>query len=477
MLDDARSTLQETLNSHPWLPELAGLLPMSALLEFVDTAKKLHIFQLVGEVPLWSWPITPAGSRVLLSTNDGADSCHLDAFGNSISWMATDGRYGDHYNVPNSETLRIWLSTEKPHVLHNCHENMKITEQRVHDLEVIRVTKASLSGLDLSSFSSLVRYLPGELSSVKTLRFLMVSLVGWIVLFVCIILAVLLKCFTGVVFLILVPITGLFVFLLHGNRPRTPIRQGFGMSDRIIVVYDHPNSTNWKIFCGKGGVINSILNLPLKARRERLAPTLERPVRIALRVLIIGQWAIMLASASLKNWNSIIICFWITLCIATHAYLLPPTVGVQCWAKSYAGISFERYQIKLSSRRAVLNTIMALNLDTVPWSKKNLAPAPVQKWLDGAMTWIDPVLKQCPDRTRWEKASREALTQSAKHFSIEQLASADLISAVWQSDRLTWHIEYEKSDDYWLRHIIEGIFVAAKIKIAAKLSEEDRVTI
>ncbi|MCJ1279578.1 hypothetical protein MMC21_007402 [Puttea exsequens] len=120
---------------------------------------------------------------------------------------------------------------------------------------------------------------------------------------------------------------------------------------------------------------------------------------------------------------------------------------------------------------------MALNPDTVPWSKKNLTLAPTQRWLEGAMTWIDPVLKQCPDRTRWETASREALAQSAEHFSIEQLASDDLISAVWQSDKLTWHVEYDKMGDYWLRHITEGIFVAAKIKIAANLSTGEKKTV
>ena len=474
MLEAARSALQETLSIYPWLSELSGILPISALLDFIDTAKKLHIFQLVGAVPLWSWPVTPAGSRLLLSSDDGTDSCFLDTFGNSISWIAMDGRYGDKYNIPNSETLRLCLSTEKPHVLHNPHGNMKKVEQRIHDLEVIHMSRASTSGLDPLSSNPLVPHLSRDSWSIYTSKYLIVSICGWIALFLCIVFALLLECYIGLAFLILVPITGLLIFFLYGNRPRTLRSQGFGESDRIIVVTEHPNSTNWKVFCGEGAIVNPILNLPLKARRERLSRTSERLTRIVLRVLILAQWAVVLASAALKNWNSIIICFWIIFCIVTHTYFLPPTMGAQCWIKSCACISIERYQTNVSSRHALLNTIMALNPDTIPWSSKNLSPVRVQKWVDGAMTWIDPVLKQCPDRTRWETASREALAQSAEHFGIEQLASDDLISTLWQSGRLTWHVEYEKMGDYWLQYIPEGIFVAAKIKIAANLLKGEK---
>lgn len=69
------------------------------------------------------------------------------------------------------------------------------------------------------------------------------------------------------------------------------------------------------------------------------------------------------------------------------------------------------------------------------------------------------------------------MSQSGEHFSLQHLASDDSIDTLWRSGNLTWHVEYEKMGDYWLRHIIEGIYLAAKIKIVANLSKEERKTV
>ena len=81
----------------PWLQQLAGILPLCALIEFIDNATKLHVFQLNRSVPIWNWPVTPAGARLLLSSGglSADEACHLDQAGQSPVLHCIDGRYGD----------------------------------------------------------------------------------------------------------------------------------------------------------------------------------------------------------------------------------------------------------------------------------------------------------------------------------------------------------------------------------------------
>src|SRR2546430_1215603 len=53
-----------------WLQQLAGIIPLTALIEFVDPPTVLHTFELSGSVPLWNWPVTPAGARLLFAPED-----------------------------------------------------------------------------------------------------------------------------------------------------------------------------------------------------------------------------------------------------------------------------------------------------------------------------------------------------------------------------------------------------------------------
>jgi hypothetical protein len=207
-------------------------------------------------------------------------------------------------------------------------------------------------------------------------------------------------------------------------------------------------------------------DLPLCSRRPAMASKLGWLMRMALRCLILAQWAVVLGAATLKDWNAIFICFWITFCIISHAYLIPASIEVKSWMRSYAGIKFERYRTKLSSRRALLNSLIALNPDTVPWSNDpQHATQLSDKWCAGAMTWIDPILKQCPDRSRWEEASRKALAETAERFSLGEIASNENLEKIWKASGLTWQDEYEQRRDYWVKYISEGIYIAGKIKL------------
>lgn len=49
-----------------WTAEIANILPLLALIHFLDILTKLHVFKLAGAAPLWSQTVTPARSRLLL---------------------------------------------------------------------------------------------------------------------------------------------------------------------------------------------------------------------------------------------------------------------------------------------------------------------------------------------------------------------------------------------------------------------------
>ncbi|CRL27848.1 unnamed protein product [Penicillium camemberti] len=48
-------------------------------------------------------------------------------------------------------------------------------------------------------------------------------------------------------------------------------------------------------------------------------------------------------------------------CVFSHAYLFSPESTLKNWMQTDAGVAMNRYQIQLGSRRALLNTILALN--------------------------------------------------------------------------------------------------------------------
>src|SRR5437667_2293882 len=74
--EESREAANSLLQSQPWAQELAGILPLSTLIDFVDIPQHFHAFELTGSAPLWSWPITPANSRILLSKSYTEKSCY-----------------------------------------------------------------------------------------------------------------------------------------------------------------------------------------------------------------------------------------------------------------------------------------------------------------------------------------------------------------------------------------------------------------
>jgi hypothetical protein len=46
MFEAAISGLNDILQRHRWVEELAAILPLSALIDFIDVPKKLHTFEM-----------------------------------------------------------------------------------------------------------------------------------------------------------------------------------------------------------------------------------------------------------------------------------------------------------------------------------------------------------------------------------------------------------------------------------------------
>jgi hypothetical protein len=465
MLDAAVAAFQRILDRNPWTPELAGILPLSALIDFIEIPPKLHAFQLVGAAPLWSWPITPAGSRLLLSDDEALQQrCFLDRHGNSITLHGLDGLYGAAYVVANPETLRLCLSASPPRTIANLHANMQGDNLRVQRLDVVHVLRLPLARPAPPSSSSLssswLRFVLLEHWRVYSARYLATAALGWVVLLAMIVMSAILRTYIALAFLVTVPATGAVLFALYGSSPRRLLvtkSTTVERYNRLILVAEHMNSTHWTAFYGESTILNSLINRPLEPAGLVIAPAARPVLRACLRVLILGQWAMALAAAATKNWNSYFICFWIAFCIFLHAYVITTHRSAEDWMRSCVGLRMQRYRTHLSSRRTLLNTIMALNPATFPLDLKT-GQNDLFCFRKEALKWINPILEPGAGRTRWEEASLKAMREEREQSP----------KSPFPSDH--WRREYGK--DYWNPFILEGIEIAARIRLEAKLPDE-----
>lgn len=123
------------------LEELAGILPFSALIDFLDVSRTLHTFQLTGNQPLWCWSIIPSASRLLLSKK-GGDNCNLDRFGARLNPICLDVRYGYSYHMMSLEILRLKSESIEVTRIPDDHFNIGLKEARIQNLGVIHVSRA-----------------------------------------------------------------------------------------------------------------------------------------------------------------------------------------------------------------------------------------------------------------------------------------------------------------------------------------------
>jgi hypothetical protein len=462
MFDTVINGLAAIRANHPWVSQVAAILPLCSLIDFIDVPLKLHALQLTGATPLWSWAITPSGSRLLLPGGGSQSNCHLDQYGNSVSLIGVDGMWGDKYLVPSPETTRLCLGTQPVRTIENPHMNMTKPHLRLQNLEIVHVLRLSpdqSKGHVVDSFWAWIRRYSG--------RYMVTSILGWICLFGLIILGVVSNCYLAVAFLIIVPLSGSIVSLMYGNRPRKLLVTSTSDYNRLVVVAENMNTSDWTVFYGESTIVNSLLNRPLEPNRSKGSTSVLG--RLALRILIFGQWAIAIGASATADWNAFYISFWIMVGIFAHAYLIPPRIEVGQWMKSSGGIRMERFRTQLSSRRALLNTIMALNPDTFGINKTT-KEEDHSVLFPGALKWIDSVLEAGPARTRWQEATRAAMAECPTGYTEEQLKSPQYwdIEGSFLSEQ--WRETYNQEGDYWKPFVCEGIVMASKIVSLAKLS-------
>lgn len=519
--DDATTELVDAISqNHPWIIEILGVLPVLAFLDAVNPHHRLHICELVGTVPIWSWTVTPAAYTTLFSGDDteegngeeeddddengGVRPCHMDEIGETHHWMATDGRHGHQYAVSNAETLRRCLSASPRRPISNLNGKLKDRDARVHRLEIIRVSprrdkprrSLSSSASEVSSLKDLV----SESSKVRVdLASRLVTIVtsGWIIMAGCLGAALKTECFLGAAYLCIVGLTGLCVHLLYGSQPRTLMYKEPSGVNRMVVVARHSNATSWKVFYGDSNILKSLLEQPLTSEHQSLSKSTRGTLRNILRGLILAQWAVALSAAARKDANGIVVYFWVLVSAVAFRHLATPTMGVQLWMKSHAGVVIERYQLKLSSRLSLLSTLVALNPDTPPFSPES--DAETASGDVDPMGWLDTVWRESALRRRWEETLRRALTATFQATPVGNVAVSGHKDDFWQSVdwKGTWKVEKKPKPkkkkkkkvehdegeaeppvlveipvapeaDEWLPSIYEGLNMTARVQTEAE---------
>jgi hypothetical protein len=374
-----------------WEQQLAGIVPLSALIEFIDLATKLHIFELTSTVPMWNWPVTPTGARLLLSDEDTTDSCCLDRIARSVTLHCIDGRFGDLYPSSTPTTTRLCVST-KPvgDVVPNDAKTMMDVRGRKQTMEVVYLTSLTADGDDKGPHRRLRIYraitsILGEYS----MQYILVSAVGWLCWTGLVAFSLLSRLYVAAAYLLLMLPTGLLVRLTHGGKPRRLLDERISRFTRLVVAADSVNGSEWKAFYGGSYALNSLLNKPLY--RTGFAPTTpltRRLLRLLLRFVIAGQWVLAVGSCALQDWNAFIVTFWIIFCAIMSLYVYPPSSSVRDWLRYTCRLAIQRIRADFSSRRAMLSAMVYLNPDS----------------REGRTEWINPILAPSEERREWQTA-------------------------------------------------------------------------
>lgn len=383
---------------------LAGILPLSTLIEFIDSDTKLHSYQLSGRGIAWNWPITPTGARLLLEfCHEGRqkESCVLDQKGGAAPLYCIDMRWGDVFNCINPFTIRTCI--ESIPCMKNI-EDMEADQQyRPQRLEIIHVFLRS----DINDPEA--RKLLSKKSSPE---WLIALALGWGLWLGMCIFSMLTTPRLGLAFayLLMVALTGCWVRTMYGSRARRLIKTEQTKWRRGTIVTDHFNDTNWCLFFGNSNLVDSLLNKPL-LRKTQNQPRWMKPstyttlMKLIFRLLVAGQWGLIVAASAIQDWDAIIISVFITLCICTSAFIFRTEDSVELWLKTNC-VGLEKMTVTFSGRRAMLTALYAISPDDT-------------------FRWVDPILATSEDRTRWEKATskfvREGQEPTGKQFLVDAI--------------------------------------------------------
>ncbi|KAK4140481.1 uncharacterized protein C8A04DRAFT_31977 [Dichotomopilus funicola] len=412
------------------IQQLAGILPLTALVEFIDLPTKLHGFHLTGRVPLWNWPITPAGARLLTRTHENVDACCLDSFDRSTTLHCIDGRFGDLYPSSTPTTTRLWLGALKTYLkIPNLSPRMQQDNIRRQRLEVVLFQNSNntaattqpadaVNGSLASSWPAVLR----RATNWRPLPYTILSLTGWVLWASAVGIALATQLYLAAAYLLLLPLSGLTVKYAHGGEPRGLLDNRPSPNSRVVIATNSLNASDWWLFYGASPTVNSILNKPL----NRAGAPPSRYAVFVLQGLILGQWALAVATCAFQNWNAIFVSIWLAFCSLSSAYLYPAQQGVRDWLELDCGVKARKVTAEFSSRRSMLVAMVYLNPD----SKTN------------GLSWINPILAPCDERTRWERALLQYIDDGS--FAIEE------------------------KREYWHDFIEEGVEMGRKIESVIK---------
>lgn len=193
-----------------WVQQLAGILPLSALVEFIDITTKLHTFELNGSVPLWSWPVTPAGARLLLSTEDIGNACCLDRPTRSINLHCIDGRYGNFYPSYTPTTTRLYMSGQKcDFSIPNGSSDMADKGGRKQTLDVFMVSNHNSATPERLCLP--IRRILDNVIRGRKVKYWLISGGGWFCLIGMTIVSLMAGLYIASTYLLLMPLTGSIV--------------------------------------------------------------------------------------------------------------------------------------------------------------------------------------------------------------------------------------------------------------------------
>lgn len=443
----------------PWLQQLAGILPLCALVEFIDVATKLHIFELNRSVPIWNWPVTPAGARLLLSSGGSTtdNECYLDQVGHSPVLHCIDGRYGDWYPSNTQTTTRMCTSKPSAYTfVPNLSPNLADLQARKQKLEVISLKRLKWTPLQsrgkgrsicLALWDRVIRTTGSQHSTMYSL----ISGIGWILWTGAITVCFMSRLYIAGVYLLLMPLTGLVVSYTHGGKPRRLLDGRPSPFKRLVVTTSSLNGNHWQAFYGESNTLNSLLNKPLVCAATSSTSV---PLRLLLRLLIVCQWALALGSCTLQDWNALVVSFWISYCAFFASYAYPPAKAARDWMEFSCRHVIEITSAEFSSRRSMLGALIYLNPDSV----------------ERSTSWINPILADCADRRAWESAFF--------YLKQEGIPSKRTVLCFAHTNLDTKGTSATEDDktQYWWKYIIEGMQMGQKImNVVEGRKEEESV--
>lgn len=413
-----------------WAQQLAGFLPLSTLVEFIDVGIKLHIFELAGSVSLWNWPVTPSGARLLLSQQDVLASCCLDRSDRSPVLHCIDGRYGDWYPSNTPTTTRLYTSLPKADVIvWNKSPNMTDSGNRRQQLKFLYLSQRDLSsslpsGPSATAFRVPLYRVLLTFFSALSVKYQLVSIVGWTAWIGLTFISFIAECYFAGVYLLIMPVTGLIIHFTHGGRPRRLLADRKSSFDRLMVAASSLNGSDWVAFFGRSHTVNSLLNKPLY--RSRCTP-IPQTLRALTQLLILSQWTLAVASCATQDWNAFMISVWIFFWAIVSAYAYSAEESARDWLTNNCSVVVYQIRAEFSSRRAMLTALLYLNPDSC----------------EGRTSWINPILADSIERKSWEAAVLAMMKTGSSNSELPRRA-------------------------YWWKYVDEGLGMGKEIEESLK---------